>query len=161
MVLVAWAVWVCVPGGKEDIVVTQVNEIATDATGSAHLLKFDSVHGTWAVECGAGKASVKTLTQGGGDAKLFKWAAVLKGAGFFVGAAFLEWVSFRWALAVLAGLLLIVLVLSGWAYQSQELEGCLWWSAGFVLLASVLSFKLPEVSTDQKESGRCLNPLPT
>ena len=42
-----------------------MNEIATDATGSAHLLKFDSVHGTWAVECGAGKASVKTLTQSG------------------------------------------------------------------------------------------------
>ncbi len=28
--------------------VVRVNEIATDATGSAHLLKFDSVHGTWA-----------------------------------------------------------------------------------------------------------------
>ena len=27
--------------------VMQVNEIATDAAGSAHLLKFDSVHGTW------------------------------------------------------------------------------------------------------------------
>ena len=38
--------------GKEDIVVTQVNEITTDAAGSAHLLKFDSVHGTWAEECG-------------------------------------------------------------------------------------------------------------
>jgi len=283
------------------------------------------------------KASVKTLAQGGGDAKLFKWVAALtgsknalKGAGFFVGAALLEWVGFRWALAVLAGLLLIVLVLtaillphgvgkmkskpkfsqvfskvpainwlsvtrfflfgsrdvwfvvglpvflyevlgwsfmqvggflalwvigygfvqagapkliryaghspgggtarlwafvlalfpiaialglqqgwpadlvlvaglvafgvvfainsavhsylilaysdfdkvsmnvgfyymanaggrlagtvlSGWAYQSQGLEGCLWWSAGFVLLAAVLSFKLPEVSSDQKE----------
>jgi glyceraldehyde 3-phosphate dehydrogenase len=36
--------------GREDIAVTQVNEIATDATGSAHLLKFDSVHGTWAEE---------------------------------------------------------------------------------------------------------------
>ena len=29
----------------------QVNEIATDATGSAHLLQFDSVHGTWDVPC--------------------------------------------------------------------------------------------------------------
>jgi len=27
--------------------VVRVNEIATDARGSAHLLKFDSVHGTW------------------------------------------------------------------------------------------------------------------
>jgi len=33
--------------------VVQVNEIATDAIGSAHLLKFDSVHGTWPVECSA------------------------------------------------------------------------------------------------------------
>jgi glyceraldehyde 3-phosphate dehydrogenase len=38
--------------GREGIVVTSVNEIATDTAGSAHLLKFDSVHGTWAVECG-------------------------------------------------------------------------------------------------------------
>ncbi|MGD9095186.1 MAG: glyceraldehyde 3-phosphate dehydrogenase NAD-binding domain-containing protein, partial [Chromatiales bacterium] len=28
----------------------RVNEIATDAAGSAHLLKFDSVHGTWEPE---------------------------------------------------------------------------------------------------------------
>ncbi len=27
--------------------IVRINEIATDATGSAHLLKFDSVHGTW------------------------------------------------------------------------------------------------------------------
>jgi predicted MFS family arabinose efflux permease len=38
-------------------------------------------------------------------------------------------------------------VLSGWAYQSKGLEGCLWWSAGFVLLAALMSFKLPEVSS--------------
>ena len=30
-----------------DFEITQINEIATDATGSAHLLKFDSVHGRW------------------------------------------------------------------------------------------------------------------
>ena len=30
-----------------DFEIVQVNEIATDAKGSAHLLKFDSVHGTW------------------------------------------------------------------------------------------------------------------
>jgi glyceraldehyde 3-phosphate dehydrogenase len=30
----------------------RVNEIATDAAGSAHLLKFDSVHGTWMQETG-------------------------------------------------------------------------------------------------------------
>lgn len=33
--------------------ITQVNEISTDAVGSAHLLKFDSVHGTWDKETGA------------------------------------------------------------------------------------------------------------
>ena len=31
---------------------SQINEIACDAAGSAHLLKFDSVHGTWPVACG-------------------------------------------------------------------------------------------------------------
>ncbi|MCB1773145.1 MAG: organoarsenical effux MFS transporter ArsJ [Gammaproteobacteria bacterium] len=44
-------------------------------------------------------------------------------------------------------------VLSGWAYQTQGLEGCLWWSAGFVLAAALLSFKLPEASTGKKESA--------
>jgi len=38
---------------KDEFEVVQVNEIASDATGSAHLLKFDSVHGTWGPECGA------------------------------------------------------------------------------------------------------------
>jgi glyceraldehyde 3-phosphate dehydrogenase len=37
--------------GNEEIAVVMVNETATDAAGSAHLLKFDSVHGTWAEEC--------------------------------------------------------------------------------------------------------------
>ena len=32
---------------KPSFSITQINEISTDATGSAHLLKFDSVHGTW------------------------------------------------------------------------------------------------------------------
>ncbi|MCW8943669.1 MAG: glyceraldehyde-3-phosphate dehydrogenase, partial [Sedimenticola sp.] len=31
----------------------QINEIATDAVGSAHLLKFDSAHGTWNQETSA------------------------------------------------------------------------------------------------------------
>jgi glyceraldehyde 3-phosphate dehydrogenase len=33
---------------KADYEIARINEIATDANGSAHLLKFDSVHGTWA-----------------------------------------------------------------------------------------------------------------
>lgn len=36
-------------------------------------------------------------------------------------------------------------VLSGWAYQHQGLDGCLWWSAGFVALALLLSLPLPPV----------------
>jgi glyceraldehyde 3-phosphate dehydrogenase len=33
--------------GLDEFEFVRVNEIATDATGSAHLLKFDSVHGVW------------------------------------------------------------------------------------------------------------------
>ncbi|MEN8180541.1 MAG: organoarsenical effux MFS transporter ArsJ [Pseudomonadota bacterium] len=65
------------------------------------------------------KASVKTLTGDGGESKLFKYVAVLtgsknalKGAGFFVGGLLLQWIGFRSALAVLAGLLLVVLVVT-------------------------------------------------
>ena len=63
------------------------------------------------------KASVKTLARGGGESRLFRWVAVLtgsknalKGAGFFAGAALLEWVGFRMALGLLAVSLLAVLV---------------------------------------------------
>ncbi len=38
---------------REDLAFVQVNEIATDAVGSAHLLQFDSVHGTWHEPCQA------------------------------------------------------------------------------------------------------------
>jgi hypothetical protein len=65
------------------------------------------------------KASVKALAGEGGESKLFRWVAVLtgsknalKGFGFFVGAALLEWLGFRGGLAVLAGLLLGVLVVT-------------------------------------------------
>jgi MFS family permease len=34
-------------------------------------------------------------------------------------------------------------VLSGWIYQTQGLTGCLWWSVGFLLAASLLSLPLP------------------
>ncbi|MEN8213461.1 MAG: glyceraldehyde 3-phosphate dehydrogenase NAD-binding domain-containing protein, partial [Pseudomonadota bacterium] len=37
--------------GMKGVEFAQVNEIATDATGSAHLLKFDSIHGVWREEC--------------------------------------------------------------------------------------------------------------
>lgn len=42
--------WQC-----DDFSLVQVNEISTDATGSAHLLKFDSVHGSWQAETSADK----------------------------------------------------------------------------------------------------------
>jgi predicted MFS family arabinose efflux permease len=67
------------------------------------------------------KATVKTLTGDGpaGESKLFKYVAVLtgsknalKGAGFFVGAALLQWIGFRGALFVLAGVLFAVLVVT-------------------------------------------------
>jgi glyceraldehyde 3-phosphate dehydrogenase len=48
--------------GREELAIVRVNEIATDATGSAHLLKFDSVHGTWAVDC---EADGEVMTIGG------------------------------------------------------------------------------------------------
>jgi predicted MFS family arabinose efflux permease len=63
------------------------------------------------------KASVKTLVPEGADSRLFHWVAVLtgsknalKGAGFFVGAALLQLIGFRGALATLAGLLFLVLI---------------------------------------------------
>jgi len=37
--------------GWEGLELAQVNEVACDAAGSAHLLQFDSVHGTWGVDC--------------------------------------------------------------------------------------------------------------
>ncbi|KAA3622069.1 MAG: type I glyceraldehyde-3-phosphate dehydrogenase [Proteobacteria bacterium] len=41
--------------GDEDFKVVRINETATDAAGSAHLLAFDSIHGTWERVCaGAG-----------------------------------------------------------------------------------------------------------
>jgi predicted MFS family arabinose efflux permease len=65
------------------------------------------------------KASVKTLLTDQSNSRLFKWVAILtgskntlKGAGFFIGAILLEFLGFRGALAVLAGLLFIVLLVT-------------------------------------------------
>ena len=38
---------------------------------------------------------------------------------------------------------LVGTVLSGWIYQEGGLEACLWWSAGFILLTSIISTRLP------------------
>ncbi len=48
---------------KEGIAVTRVNEVATDAAGSAHLLKFDSVHGVWAEDCCAEGETLRVGSQ--------------------------------------------------------------------------------------------------
>jgi glyceraldehyde-3-phosphate dehydrogenase (arsenate-transferring) len=37
----------------QDFDFVRINEVASDATGSAHLLKFDSIHGTWDEETAA------------------------------------------------------------------------------------------------------------
>ncbi len=65
------------------------------------------------------KASVKAMVTDDSESRLFKWVAVLtgsknalKGGGFFVGALLLEWVGFRSAVAILAGLLLLVLIIT-------------------------------------------------
>jgi glyceraldehyde 3-phosphate dehydrogenase len=42
----AWDTSACARAGTE-FDIARFSEIATDATGSAQLLKFDSVHGTW------------------------------------------------------------------------------------------------------------------
>lgn len=65
------------------------------------------------------KAGVKLFLPEGGDARLFRWVAVLtgsknalKGAGFFVGGALLAWLGFRGALGVLAGMLAVALCIT-------------------------------------------------
>jgi glyceraldehyde 3-phosphate dehydrogenase len=37
--------------GWDGLEFSRINEIAADAAGSAHLLKFDSVHGVWGADC--------------------------------------------------------------------------------------------------------------
>ena len=46
-----------------------------------------------------------------------------------------------------AGGRLMGTVLSGWIYQTQGLEGCLWWSTGFVVMALLFSMRLPVISS--------------
>lgn len=63
------------------------------------------------------KASVKLFAGQGAEGKLFKWVAALtgsknalKGAGFFIGAALLQWVGFGNTLYILSGMLAVVLI---------------------------------------------------
>lgn len=73
------------------------------------------------------KASVKTLVVDDSKGQLFKWVAILtgsknalKGVGFFLGAALLQWLEFRGALIALAAGLLIVLIIT-WVLLPNEL----------------------------------------
>jgi predicted MFS family arabinose efflux permease len=52
-----------------------------------------------------------------------------------------------------AGGRLVGTVLSGWLYQRYGLEGCLWWSSGFVLASALLAFRLPGTSFPGKEKS--------
>lgn len=52
-----------------------------------------------------------------------------------------------------AGGRLLGTVMSGAIYQWQGLEGCLWWSSAMVLIAALLSFKLPPVSKPDKQTN--------
>ncbi|MBT7307893.1 MAG: organoarsenical effux MFS transporter ArsJ, partial [Gammaproteobacteria bacterium] len=65
------------------------------------------------------KASVKSIVGSDQNSKLFTWVALLtgsknalKGAGFFIGGALLEWVGFEGALRLLAGMLFVVLLVT-------------------------------------------------
>ena len=65
------------------------------------------------------KASVKTIVNKDADAQLFKWVAILtgsknalKGIGFFLGAALLQWLDFRGALIAMASFLALVLLIT-------------------------------------------------
>jgi predicted MFS family arabinose efflux permease len=71
------------------------------------------------------KASVKIMVTEDSGSQLFKWVAILtgsknalKGGGFFLGAALLEWISFRGALMILAGMLLVVLLITAFLLPS-------------------------------------------
>ncbi len=73
------------------------------------------------------KASIKTLLSGDTESTLFKWVAILtgskntlKGVGFFLGALLLQLVGFRWALAILAIGLFIVLIVT-WLFLPSDM----------------------------------------
>ena len=55
-----------------------------------------------------------------------------------------------------AGGRLVGTVLSGWVYQTEGLTGCLWWSAGFVLLSALLAMKLPRAPSMEVQHDRAM-----
>jgi predicted MFS family arabinose efflux permease len=48
---------------------------------------------------------------------------------------------------------LVGTVLSGWSYQEWGLIGCLWFSAVFIIAATLLSIPLPS-SSEKKHNSR-------
>ncbi len=65
------------------------------------------------------KSAIKTLVPENAQGALYKWIAILtgsknalKGAGFFLGGALLTWIGFQYAVALMAGVLCLVFILS-------------------------------------------------
>ncbi|CAM3718014.1 organoarsenical effux MFS transporter ArsJ [Parendozoicomonas haliclonae] len=67
----------------------------------------------------SGKSSIKMLVKDGNQGTLYKWIAILtgsknalKGLGFFIGGLLLSTVGFKYAMVIMAAVLLVVLLLS-------------------------------------------------
>lgn len=65
------------------------------------------------------KSSIKTLVPENAQGALYKWIAILtgskntlKGVGFFIGGALLSLIGFQYAVAAMAGVLLLVFIMS-------------------------------------------------
>ena len=77
--------------GRFPLELVQINEIASDGAASAHLLKFDSVHGTWPHECDGdadtvcidGQAIAHTSNQAIGDTDWSGCDIVIEASGKF------------------------------------------------------------------------------
>lgn len=100
-------------------------------------------------------AMATALAQGGDAERVLLVGLTLFGVVFAINSAVHSYLIVAWSdhervsmnvgfyyMANAAGRLTGT-VLSGWVYQTHGLTGCLWWSAGFVLLAALLSLKLP------------------
>jgi hypothetical protein len=199
--------------------IVRVNEIATDAAGSAHLLKFDSVHGVWSRDTAGvngnmmidGKVLAYSSNTAIGDTDWTDCDIVIEATGkhhkkpetlkvyfeqgvkkvivaaptdyLVVTGGYWTFTVTGAAIRMLVVLFVIVFavnsalhsylilaysdqekvsmsvgfydmanaggrlagaVISGWAYQTQGLACCLWWSTAFAV-AALFSFALPEV----------------
>lgn len=72
------------------------------------------------------KSAIRLVVPKQAESRLFKWVAILtgsknalKGAGFFVGAALLQWLGFSNALFLQAGLLFLIFLTGAWLPQEM------------------------------------------